>query len=157
MIAKLSIVLLACGVVIVVLRGCGSTPSTEDALAVSAKVMRLTYPPNTQVLGYFHAEDPANRRFEMIPSPDDAIWLKIEMDRKDVESFLATSPFAGEPLTETDRGAIFWPPDQPWWDADRSGRFRSGQATLPQARYLNILIDLDSGERAVIYLMWHTT
>ena len=138
------------------LPGCGSPPSAENPLAISAEAMNLTFTPSTLALGYYHVKDPANRRFEIIPSPDDAIWLKIEMDRRDVESFLATSPFAGEPLTETDRGAT-GPPDQPWWDANRSGRFKSGQATLPQGRYLSILIDLDSGERAVIYLAWHTT
>jgi hypothetical protein len=157
MIAQLSTVLLACGVAIAVLPGCGSAPSTEDALAVSAKVMRLTYPPNTRVLGYFHAKDPANRRFEMIPAPDDMIRLKIEMDRKDVEAFLATSPFAGKAFTPTKRGMMGTLPGQSWWDADRPGNFQSGTAEPAPARHLSILIDMDGGEKAVIYLTWFTT
>lgn len=148
--------LLVLFVALAALPGCGSPASTEDPLAISAEAMNLTFPPSTRALGYYHVKDPANRRFEIIPGPDDAIWLKIEMDRKDVDSFLAVSPFAGEPLAETDRGTT-GPSDQPWWDADRRGRFRSGQATRPQARYLNILIDMDGGERAVIYLEWYTT
>ena len=156
MIAQLSTVLLACGVAVAVLSGCGNAPSTEDALAVSAENMRLTFPPNTRVLGYYHAKDPANRRFEIIPSPDDVIWLKIEIDRKDVEAFLATSPFAGKALTQTDRGMMGALPGQSWWDADRPGHFLTGEAEHPQARCLRILIDMDGGERAVVYLMWFT-
>jgi len=157
MIAQFSAVLLACSVAIAVLPGCGNTPSKEDALAVSAENMRLAFPPSTRVLGYYHAKDPANRRFEIIPSPDDVIWLKIEIDRKDVQAFLATSPFAGKTLTPTDRGIMMGIlPGQPWWDADRPGHFLTGSAESPQARYLNILIDMDGGERAVVYLMWNT-
>jgi hypothetical protein len=159
MIAQFSAILLACSVAIAVLPGCGDTPSTEDALAVSAEAMCLVFPPSTRVLGYYHAKDPANRRFEIIPSPDDAIWLKSEMDRKDVEAFLATSPLAGKTLTQTDRGMIGILPGQSWWDADRPGHFRTGRAALPQAGagYLDILIDMDGGERATVYLMWYTT
>jgi len=155
-IARLSTVLLACGVAIAMLPGCGST---EDALAVSAKNMRLAFPPSTRVLGYYHSEDPANRRFEILPSPDDLIWLKIELDRKNLDAFLASSPFAGKTLSSTDRGGIGAPapPGQSWWDADRPGNFRAGSAEPAPARHLRILIDMDGDEKAVVYLMWCTS
>ena len=44
-----------------------------------------------------------------------------------------------------------------WWKPDSVKTFQSGQVRLPDAKVLNILIDLDRGDRTTVFLMWFST
>jgi len=136
---------------------CGKPASSEDPVAVSTAVMHVTFPSDTRVIGYYRSKDPANTRFSMIPTPDDAICLKIETARKNIDALLAASPFAGKELSGTARSVSNHSLNQPWWDPEKPRRFKSGEEPLPNGCQLNILIDMDNDAKAVVYLNWFET
>ena len=126
-------------------KGDGDAAVSANTLAKCAEIMNVSFPEGTVALNY-----------RALPGMDHAILLKIRVPIDDVESFLARSPFAGRPLRSDRR---FPPPfaEASWWTVEEPERFQSGQAALPRAAFLDILIDLDDAEVATIYLHWSET
>jgi len=87
---------------------------------------------------------------------DDTIYLKLRLPREDLDIFINKSPFKDVAL-RTDRRYPYWELDKEWWDLDKPILFQSGEALLPKAKYLNILIDLDDPKIVIIYLCWLET
>ena len=108
--------------------------------------MHITFPKSTRAL----------KIFKVTGGPDDGIFLKIEIDRKDLDSLIKHSPFASVEL-RSDRRSVLKDRTLSWWDPDSVRNYRSAQAGLPDARYLNILLDLDRDEAITIYLQWLET
>jgi len=119
--------------------------SEEDLKECSSK-MHITFPKSTRAL----------KISKVTGGPDDGIFLKIEIDRKDLDSLIKNSPFAGQEL-RSDRRFVLKDPTLSWWDPDSVRNYRSAQARLPDAKYLNILLDLDRDEINTIYLQWGET
>jgi len=119
--------------------------SEEDLKECSSK-MHITFPKSTRAL----------KISRITGGPDDGIFLKIEIDRKDLDSLIKHSPFAGRELL-SDRRFVLKEPTLSWWDPDSVRNYRSAQARLPDAKYLNILLDLDRDEDIPIYLQWGET
>ena len=122
---------------------CRRKPTKKMVLDKCAKRMEIKFPPSTRVINF------ADGGFL-----DYAAHLKIEIDRNDLESFIANSAFAGEKLSTEERYTnLIW---KKWWDAsERAKNFRSGFIRLPRDGYaerLNVLIDLDSTGKPIIYL-----
>jgi len=119
---------------------------SEDDLKECSSKMHITFPKSTRAL----------KIFKVTGGPDDEIFLKIEIDRKDLDSLIKNSPFAGQEL-RSDRRFVLKEPNLSWWDPDSVRNFRSAQARLPDAEYLNILLDLGRDEVNTIYLQWGET
>jgi len=119
--------------------------SEEDLKECSSK-MHITFPKSTRAL----------KIFRVTGGLDDGIFLKIEIDRKDLDSLIKHSPFAGLEL-RSDRRFVLKEPTLSWWDPDSVRNYRSAQAGLPDAKYLNILLDLDRDEGITVYLQWGET
>lgn len=122
---------------------CRRKPTKKMVLDKCAKRMEIKFPPSTRGINF------ADGGFL-----DYAARLKIEIDRNDLESFIANSPFADEKLS-TDY--IYTNPlGKKWWDAsERAKNFRSGFIRLPRDDYterLDVLIDLDRPRKPIIYL-----
>jgi hypothetical protein len=119
--------------------------SEEDLKECSSK-MHITFPKSTRALEIY----------KVTGGPDDGIFLKIEIDRKDLDSLLKLSPFADLEL-RSDRRFVLKEPTLSWWDPDTVRNYRSAQAGLPDAKYLNILLDLDRNDGITVYLQWGET
>ena len=119
--------------------------SEEDLKECSSK-MHITFPKSTRAL----------KISKVTGGPDDGIFLKIEIDRKDLDSLIKHSPFAGLELL-SDRRFVLKEPTLSWWDPDSVRNYRSAEARLPDAEYLFILLDLDRDEAITIYLQWGET
>ena len=119
--------------------------SEEDLKECSSK-MHIAFPKSTRAL----------KISKVTGGPDDGIFLKIEIDRKDLEPLIKHSPFAGLELL-SDRRFVLKEPTLSWWDPDSVRNYRSAQARLPDARYLNILLDLDRDDGITVYLQWGET
>ena len=118
--------------------------SEEDLKECSSK-MHITFPKSTRAL----------KISKVTGGPDDGIFLKIEIDRKDLDSLIKHSPFAGLKLRSDRRSVLN--ESLSWWDPDSVRNYRSAEARLPDAEYLFILLDLDRDEAITIYLQWGET
>ena len=87
---------------------------------------------------------------------DDAIFLKVEINRNDLGRFIQKSPFAAMVL-RTDRHRLSPLKGLSWWDVASVANFQSGEVQLPDASYLRILIALDNTAKAMLYLEWFET
>ena len=119
---------------------------TKEKLQQYEKVMHLTFPGSTRGL---------NAR-EVTGGPDDALYLKVEIDKDELDSFLKKSPFADANL-RNDQKFVGNEKGQTWWQPDDVKSYKSGQVSLTQGEVLNILLDLDQDKKVVIYLLWHET
>ena len=119
--------------------------SEEDLKECSSK-MHITFPKSTRAL----------KISRVTGGLDDGISLKIEIDPKDLDSLIKHSPFAGLEL-RSDRRFVLKEPTLSWWDPDTVRNYRSAQAGLPDAKYLNILLDLDRDDGITVYLQWGET
>ncbi len=118
--------------------------SEEDLKECSSK-MHITFPKSTRAL----------KIYKVTGGPDDGIFLKIEIDRKDLDSLIKHSPFAGLKLRSDRRSVLN--ESLSWWDPDSVRNYRSAEARLSDAEYLFILLDLDRDEAITIYLQWGET
>jgi hypothetical protein len=114
--------------------------------------MGIRFPPGTRFLLYHRAsEEPG-----LLPTPDDAIHLKIELPRPMVAKFLEQSPLSTAHWQTAQR----WVNDLsawPEWKPGRVDKFRSARIELPLGKFLIVLIDEDRDGTAVVYLMWFET
>jgi len=119
---------------------------TKGKLQQYEKMMHVTFPGSTRGL---------NAR-EVTGGPDAMLYLKVEMDKEELESFLKSSPFANADL-RSDRPFVYNQKGVTWWTPADVKTYKSGQASLPDGEVLNVLIDLGQDKKVVIYLMWHET
>lgn len=81
-------------------------------------------------------------------------FLKLEMPASELDGFLAKSGLEGELSNTSSTGFthVFgdFLPAVP-------KRFRAGQKSLPDGEALEVVIDEDSGEQAIVYLCWFGT
>jgi len=124
----------------------GSDAVSEEDLKECSSKMGITFPKSTRALNIS----------KVTGGPDDQIFLKIEIDRKDLDSLIKHSPFARLEL-RSDRRFVLKERTLSWWDPDSVRNYRSAEAPLPDAKYLNILVDLDHEHRIPVYLQWVET
>ncbi|MGI8732285.1 MAG: hypothetical protein ACR2LM_03160 [Pyrinomonadaceae bacterium] len=105
--------------------------------------MHLTFPESTRAL---------NAAYES-GGPDDAVFLKVEMDKQDVEAFVKHSPFANAYL-RSDQSPIQNRQDLSWWNPDGAKTYKADQVILPSNGALYMLVDFDDEMKAVVYLTW---
>lgn len=106
--------------------------------------MHLTFPESTR---------PLNAAYEN-GGFDDAVFLKVEMDKQDLATFVKNSPFANAYL-RSDQSPIHDQKDLTWWNPDAAKTYKSSQVILPSNDALNILVDLDDDKKVVVYLLWY--
>jgi hypothetical protein len=82
---------------------------------------------------------------------DDALWLKVEIPKADLDSFIAASPFRGGGLETNQSSRLYDFYD--FWQTPPS-QYRAGQASLPNVRTLNMVVDDSASTNAVVYMMW---
>ena len=119
---------------------------TPQQQATAARAMGLTFPPATKFLFYLRESG----------GPDVAILLKVEVPTAAMPGFLASPAFAGTAWSQDDR-SVSDVSDWPAWRPSKAVKFRSDQLSLPNAEYLNVLIDDDRPETKVIFLQWFQT
>ncbi len=85
---------------------------------------------------------------------DDSQWLQVQMPATEVAAFLASSPFSTTKLATNEQSLLYNFRD--FWQSPPQ-RHRSGQESLPNGQFLNIVIDDSDATNAVVYLMWHET
>ena len=119
---------------------------TVQQQAVLAQLTTLSFPPSTRYIGFQY-----NNNFL-----DDDMYAKVEIPAKDLDAFLATSPFKDEDL-QTKRIETFDNDDLGWFKPSSIKSFKSGTVWLPNAKGLIITIDYDQHDPVVIYISWHET
>lgn len=105
--------------------------------------MHLTFPESTRAL---------NAAYES-GGPDDAVYLKVEMAKQDLEAFVKNSPFANANL-RSDQSPIQNRQDLPWWNPNGAKTYKARQVILPSNGALHMLVDFDDELKAVVYLTW---
>jgi hypothetical protein len=118
----------------------------REKLEAIGKVMKLEFPADTKVIG-FH---------EITGWLDDSIYLKVQIPREEVNAFLSRSPFANIAL-RNDRRFVTEFPEFDWWRSEAVREYKSEQASLPDAKYLDILVDYDRKDIVDIFLVWFET
>jgi hypothetical protein len=119
---------------------------TKEDLKECSSKMNTTFPESTRPLNIY----------KVTGWLDDSIYLKIEIDRKDLDALIKNSPFADIEL-RGDRKYVLKERTLSWWDPEGVIKYKSAQAGLPDAKYLNILLDLDRSETVTVYLQWNET
>ena len=119
------------------------TKPTAPQIAEFVTNSSITLPPSAQAIGWY--EERLN---------DAGLWLQVQMPVQDLQTFLDSSPFRGvvletNDLIRLDDFRVFWtsPPL----------RYRAGQQSLPNGRFLDMLIDQNDSTNVMVYLMWFET
>jgi hypothetical protein len=116
----------------------------SPSLANLAQEAGVTFPPSARLIG-----------FSREAGIDDYLMFKVEIDAKDLASFLASSPVPTDALEPGEGGLLG--PDEGYWDPHRAARLRTGQKALANARYLNIGIGEGGGKVVALYIVNHGT
>ena len=139
--------------------GCNSSSGPVLAPNVTAAQQRsacesmgFSFPLETQFLLYHRASDEPG----LLPAPDDSVHLKVELPSAVAMKMLSEAPFASAKWQATVR-EVRDVPDWKVWKPSDVKKFRSAQIPLPNAQYLNVLVDEDREERTILYLMWFET
>jgi hypothetical protein len=151
--------ILASSLVAAVALGCmGSSgptvsPHVSAAQQSSASAsMGISFPPETQFLLYHRAsEEPA-----LVPGPDDTVHLKIELPSAVAAKLLAAHPF-NDARWDASAKLIADVPDWREWKPSTVKKSRSSQIALPRGEALNVLVDEDDPDKAIVYLVWFET
>jgi len=126
-----------------------NSPVTAAQLAESSQHMGIRFSSNTIALGFRKETG----------GMDTAIFLKVRMPSNEVERFIAASPLAKERFREN--GAALPGSnsllDPWWWNFTGKRQVRYGQASLPKAEVLHMLIDPENRSSVIVYLVWHQT
>ncbi len=120
------------------------TKVTQEDLALCADRMRVTFPKSTRPIGIWYQY-----------SRDDAICLKVEIAKSDLEAFIGESLFFEDELEDGWRFIL--EPNRGWWDPGKARTLKAGQADLPNGEFLNIGVDDSFDDKVVIYLQWNET
>jgi hypothetical protein len=134
----------------------GSSPTvapnvTAQQQASASMSMGLTFPAQTRSLLYHRANESGG-----LPTPDDAVHLKIELPASALPTFLAQAPlstakWSNKPAQMQDK------PNWPQWQPSQIQNNRFEQFQLPKGQALNVLIDDDQADPKTIYLVWFET
>ena len=122
--------------------------TAEQQKVVSAR-MGISFPPETRFLLYHRCEDQPSR----LPSPDDCIYLKIELPSSVAAGMLRKKTFAQANWSRTIRDVD----DRPGlteWQPSNVNRFKSAQIDLAESSALNVLVDEGHGKKTLVYLEW---
>jgi hypothetical protein len=122
--------------------------SSTEILNKSAKIFGLTFPCNTRLLSSH------SMNFQGL-----FIRIKVEIDKKDLDGFLKSSPFSNGELNERNKRIYCDLEDRifkPWQEVSlMAKKFKSGEVEIrkkDEVDILRILIDLDKPNNAIIYL-----
>jgi hypothetical protein len=138
----LGLVISSCGGV-----GTGDTEYSEkeinqEMLQRYANLMQLTLPESTRPLN----------SYEEVSGPDDSVYLKMEIDEKDLDTLISKSPFATAEFrtdeTPLQNGKL------KWWNPTDAKNFKSSEVRLEDGIVLRILVDLDNAQKPIVYLLW---
>jgi hypothetical protein len=128
-------------------------PNVTAAQQINAsKLTGLSFPAETQFLLYYRASDEPS----LLPAPDDAVQLKIELPASAAAELLAQAPLSSA-AWESHHPLITDQPTWPDWRPSKIRRFRFAQFQLPKAQVLSVLIDDDRDDIKVVYLEWFET
>jgi hypothetical protein len=126
-----------------------SGASREDIIEVLAGWSRMAgvkFPASTRFCNFAQEQ-----------GQDYAACIKIEIDKRELDTFIDGSPFKDKELQSDERftnSTRFG--NKMWYDPDSSQIFLSGEVRLEPPSYnneiLSILVSLDHSEKAVIYL-----
>lgn len=119
---------------------------TAEKLHQYERLMHVTFPASTRALNAAAETD----------GPDDAVFLKVEMDKQDLDTFVKNSPFVNTPL-KSDERSLDNEKDLTWWNPDGAKTYKSGQVRLPANDVLNIPIDFDQDRKIIVYVLWYDT
>lgn len=139
------------GLVVSSCRGVG-TGDTEysgkeidrEKLEQYGKLMQITFPESTR---------PLNSYVE-ISGPDDAVYLKVEIDQKDLDTLISKSPFSTAEF-RSDQTRLQNMNSIKWWTPGSAKNFKSSHVRFEDGDVLNILVDLDNAQKPIVYLQWH--
>lgn len=115
-----------------------------DTLESVGKEIAMAFPASTKLLGV-HRERGA----------DDLIAVKVELAAADWPGFLARTPIDASLFRPGERGLLG--PDDGFWDPHQAKNLRTAEATLPNARVLNIGYDDSRGSIVVVFIVNHGT
>ena len=116
---------------------------TKEMLLKIGEAMQITFPESTRPLNVYNE----------ISGPDDALYLKVEIDPKDLDALISKSPFATAEF-RTDETRLQSSYSRKWWNPDDVKNFKSSWVRLPDYNILTILIDLDNAQKPIVYLHW---
>ena len=125
---------------------------TAQQQAIASQSTGLSFPPQTQFLLYHRASDARG----LIPSPDDAVHLKIELPAAALAGFLDQPPLSSADWTSNIH-PIADLPKWPGWRPSGISKFRFDQFQLPKGQCLDVLIDDDREDTKVLYVIWFET
>jgi hypothetical protein len=114
------------------------------ALPELAREVGLTFPPKARLIGMAREN-----------GIDDILMFKVEIDARDLASFMATSPVPADAFEPGEGGLLG--PDHGFWDPSHASRLRTGQTILKNQRALNIGFDDGHGDVVAIYIVNHGT
>ena len=116
--------------------------------------MGLSFPPETRFLLYHRVSEDDGPL--SLPTPDDAVHLKIELPASALANFLSQAPLSSAKWT-TSLPGITDVPKWPQWQPSKIRKFRFAQFQLPHGQALNVLIDDDREDPKGVYLFWFET
>jgi hypothetical protein len=116
---------------------------TREMLLKIGKAMQITFPESTRPLNVYNE----------ISGPDDNLYLKAEIDPKDLDTLISKSPFANAEF-RTDETRLQSSNRRKWWNPSEVKNFKSSWVRLADGNILTILVDLDNAQKPVVYLLW---
>jgi hypothetical protein len=122
----------------------GMSERRPDTLESVGKEIAVAFPANAKLIGV-HREK----------GIDDLVAVKVEISAVDWPGFLAGTPIDASLFRPGERGLLG--PDEGFWDPHRAKNLRTAEATLPNARVLNMGYDDSGGSVLVVYMVNHGT
>ncbi len=114
----------------------------ERRLEECSREMHITFPPATKLLYYRHTG-----------WMGESIMLKVKFEKKYLETFIKSSPFAREKLRNIVRRGDLGPSDKyASWNTIKAKNYLWGEVEPEGALNLDIVIDLDNPDIVFVYL-----
>ena len=121
-----------------------SAPTTAPAtLSQLATEVGLTFPVSSRLLGVARES-----------GIDDMVMFKVELPRRDLESFLAKCPVPADAFEQGSAG--FLGVDDGFWDPSKATHLRTGQI-IRNTRATDVGIDDGRPDVAILYIVNHGT
>jgi hypothetical protein len=114
----------------------------QQVLTTFQQRAHMTLPTNTVPLGA-----------RIYRGQDKFIELKIRLSKSDLDALLRQSPLRDKPLSSVRRYSRNIA-GLSWWRPEGAKRFLSGEASLPNAEILRLLVDLDQEQFVIVYFEW---
>ncbi len=148
-VGKISIVILFCFVTIFgVYRFYNSVKlKNEQRIIEFLATKKIVFPPSFILLNYKYING----------FLDDSLFLKFQIKKEDLETFIKSSPFANEKLSNNQIPNSLRFHNYTWWQINDAKKYLAKEIWLPNAEILATLIDLDNPELITIYLCWGQT